>query len=413
MTGWRDSFAKWSWLPKLGIWALLLLWAAQGNVALESFWASGKDQRELNQKISEEDPALQKAARIRMERFGDKIWGKAQTIKSYGHKEYYADLRLLKLENRRIYYRELEECQRTADNLKRVSDWTYDIKMRSADYEKAKMEYWRESSSYARWLKQSDVYKNYFDRRMLEQHEPHKHKSSLDMLLLVLSFLSKLFGWFFTAYWRGLPLIALLYITRMIERGSWVRGRVLELKFLIATIAWPRYIMSYPFNLVRELRVEAELRRLGKAFRQFSPKEIDLVRRIANGSGYKEWLKSHREANKGHFQRTLLLAIVITIIAHALSPLVIRPLASRDGPAIEQSSENDVPITSISENSDRDDRVFSGQAFIPEPGSRRPIVVSLRVAQLLEKLSFDIFVAGIDHVPVSRLFSLRLLFTLN
>jgi len=132
---------------------------------------------------------------------------------------------------------------------------------------------------------------------------------------------NKFIHWGKTAYLRMIFIALFLYFVRISERsGSTILETILaeKKKFVLATIFWPVYFFKYPHNVVREIRVEAELRRLKGLFKAFTIREAGLVREVANSSFYKQWLAEYHQQNIGNFKRGLFLALITTLFIHLL-----------------------------------------------------------------------------------------------
>lgn len=127
--------------------------------------------------------------------------------------------------------------------------------------------------------------------------------------------------WFLVLYLRSLPFVVLWYLIRMCKcRGILETILAGKRKFVLAILAWPILFWRYPFNVLRLIRVEAELRRTGNLFRHFSLSEKLFVQKIANSEDFKGWLTQYRQQNKGKFQHSLLVALIVTIVFISVAP---------------------------------------------------------------------------------------------
>jgi hypothetical protein len=128
--------------------------------------------------------------------------------------------------------------------------------------------------------------------------------------------------WLLGVYFRGLLLSLLLFITRMSERGGILETILADKrKFLLSTAIWPAFIVKYPHNVVREIIVEAELRRMGDFFRRFKPEEKQLAREVAASGRYKEWLSGFHREHRLDFRRSLLLTLIPAILLYFFLPM--------------------------------------------------------------------------------------------
>ena len=127
----------------------------------------------------------------------------------------------------------------------------------------------------------------------------------------------KILSWLYLLYFRTMFLAVILYLARMGERKG-ILATILadKKKAFSATIAWPLFLYKYPYNIVREIRVEAELRRIKGLFKKLSLKEAGLVREIANSNNYRLWIKGYRRQHKTELQRGLFVAILATLFIH-------------------------------------------------------------------------------------------------
>lgn len=148
------------------------------------------------------------------------------------------------------------------------------------------------------------------------------------------------FLWLWTFYYRSLGLVLLLYLMRMWERRGILETILADKKkFVWAVPGWPVFIWQYPFNIIREIRVEAELRRMGDVFRRFSNKEREFVQKIANSDRYEQWLLTYRQRNQYRFRNGLLAALAVTILITAMAPAFSfgATISGTDPPAYQQA----------------------------------------------------------------------------
>lgn len=210
--------------------------------------------------------------------------------------------------------------------------------------------------------------------------------------------------WLITFYFRTLPLVALYYLTRMAQRKG-ILETILAGKsnFVAAILLFPFFFGKYPFNIIREIRVEAELRRMKQFFRVLSAKEAKAVKRIANSPYYEQWLASYRRQNQRKFKRGLILALGGTIVFHILLfPSMGKASEKTNGSAViacqgEQSHEQNVSSYS------QDSCQTQVQGIVPEADFvDSPVITSLIV--LLEEIVLSRRLDPPDRIPLSLLF---------
>jgi len=131
----------------------------------------------------------------------------------------------------------------------------------------------------------------------------------------VISFLLVLFGWCFIFYLRSIPLVFSYYLIRMSQRKGIFETILADKKrFFLAVFFWFIYFYKYPHNVVREIIVEAELRRIGNVFRKFAADEKELVIAVANSSNFASWIIGFHKENNNKFGRSISLALLAVII---------------------------------------------------------------------------------------------------
>lgn len=220
---------------------------------------------------------------------------------------------------------------------------------------------------------------------------------------------SKVFPFVLTFYLRTTLIMLFLYLVRLSERtSSTILGTILgdKKRFFFAIILWPIYFFKYPYNVVREIRVEAELRRLKGLFRVFSTKEIKLVREIANSAYYKQWLADFRYQRKDNFKRGLFLALFATLVLHLLisfnfnfSERIIRNsrLISYE---IEDRVENGKSLVS---NTDENNHQVEEWGVLSDPIFLEPLLPIITLV-FLKQVVCSRQPNGIDYVPRIPLF---------
>ena len=219
----------------------------------------------------------------------------------------------------------------------------------------------------------------------------------------------KICWWFVIFYLRMMPLSALLFLVRMSQRKGILQTILSDKKaFLLAVLAWPYGLVRYPYNIVREIRVEAELRRLGKLFRWLTPDEREKVREVANSSAYRPWIVEHRRLNAGLPQRWLLVALLGTVLLNLILPVLgsqshTRPIR---GPAEIHQTIRDGTGLILYESPSQDHQDQDGGACrhwvcptnLLEVSQPDTICWIVQVETLLT----NVFARAVDHVPVSR-----------
>lgn len=213
----------------------------------------------------------------------------------------------------------------------------------------------------------------------------------------------KVLHWFSTLYFRTIFLVLIFYLVRMSDRKGILNTILAEkMKFVSAIFLWPVFFVKYPFNVVREIRVEAELKRLKSLFRHLSPKEVRLVREVANSSYYKQWLISFNQGNKGKYRRGLFLALIATICFHLFIPstakaqnkesvLIVTISSQSHQTIIEDSSEN--------ENQQQTDQV----GLLPEPIIIKPLLF-VSIVLFVKEIWVSNMPDSIDYIPRNALF---------
>jgi hypothetical protein len=150
-----------------------------------------------------------------------------------------------------------------------------------------------------------------------------KGRKALDQKIVSNLKLIGLKNWLLIFYFRSIFLALLLYSLKMLSRKGILETILADKKkFLLAIVAWPLYIFRYPNNVVREIIVEAEMRRLGNLFRKFTSREKELVKNVANSVIYKNWLTTFQANNAEKFVRKLPVAIFATLLIVTLGLFV-------------------------------------------------------------------------------------------
>lgn len=219
-------------------------------------------------------------------------------------------------------------------------------------------------------------------------------------------------GWLAILYLRSIVMSSLLYLLVIAKRDGFraVIPTICRQKarYVIASIAWPAFFWRFPYNILRELWVEAQLRRFGDLFRWLTPDEREKVRVIANSSAYKGWMVEHRRLHAGLPQRWLLVALLGTILFNLILPVLgsekhTRPIR---GPAEIHQTIRDGTGEILYESSPPDHQDQDGgtcqhwvcPANLVEVSQPDTIYWIVQVEILLT----SVFERAVDHVPVSR-----------
>ncbi len=151
-------------------------------------------------------------------------------------------------------------------------------------------------------------------------------------------------------------LIILIYLARLAERE--LDERFCWMRFVLAVVFWPGFFWRYPFNILKELWVEAQIRRIGPLFRRLSLQEQTAVRKVGtyNQQAYTTWLAGFQTSHQAFFRRGVLTAILGTLIIQFLSIIVFPTpvnassrqssnstitISVRDGPTTNERGDND------------------------------------------------------------------------
>jgi len=209
-------------------------------------------------------------------------------------------------------------------------------------------------------------------------------------------------GWLLKLYLRVMFLMLPLLLMRMInDRGILETILADKRKFVLALLLWPYFFSKYPNNVVREIIVEAELRRIGKLFRRFTSSEKEDVRRIANSSKYGQWLRQQRRQPAFCFERCLLIAVLGTLICSLL------PTRAKASTTVDQHSgqvqivqvARDGPTLTVGDHSDDCNTSTGVVAALPEAFQMPELAVVSLVIEDKPPLKRRIS-SAIDHVPL-------------
>lgn len=349
------------WLPlfKASLYVLWLLWALQINFSEISNDVNGKDLR-LN---------AEKSRRANL--FLGNLVEKARSKKeNYSPKDYYDDLRLIQEEN--LF--DFALCP-FASNLSYSINDLWEIVFRNDindHYTWGEID--REGDAYNKWELENGY-----------RRKPENLKWR------------KVFPWLNVFYLRTLFLVTILYLSRMYERKDKILNVILreKIKFLSAIIVWPVFLYKYPYNIVREIRTEAELRRTKGLFSKLSLRDMYLVRKIANSDNYHSWIEDRRQVV---LQTGLFVAIIATLLIHFFSIFEVRRRSSPIKEIVLIVSISNAPVCETSDILDCDNQ------FIREKDDLLERKVCLGVVYSPEWIFSTRSPEIIDYVPRSSPF---------
>lgn len=298
--------AEYSWIFKIGI---VLFWI---------FWAGGLWKPLSIGLKAERD--CQKSRNIIEERekisclynFVKETTSKAKSLGcSYGPHNYFEDLKA-------IYAKE-EELGCSAGCLTSELTCIVDRNIKKGLYSTNEISI--ESQAFSEWLKGGRKKGEIVTNVSSAEIKRNRPKNFSDFLTWLLIF-----------YRRSIFLAITFFLLRMAERNGILETILAEKrKFALAALGWPFYFHKYPYNVVREIRVEAELRRLGKIFRRLTVQEQEMIRRIANSDQYFNWINAFRAKNESRFQRGLIIALLAILCLRVVWPVVSAEASTRNG----------------------------------------------------------------------------------
>lgn len=392
----KSFLYEYSWLLKTGIVFALIFWALQGwsGVVYMSKYSEQEESTESIRFMTDEERDSFLRAREEVLRFCYKVLDQAReknkTEEGYTHYDYFNDKKRIRAKNAELYPKVIDvdfpiNVELSGMHLRNKHANQYDFDIAKEGYKK--------------WLRESNVPKSRDDFYLLAEDEKQE---PVDWT----SVFQSITGWILTCYLRGFGLALLLYLIRMSDYFSkGILGTILadKKRFLLAVLFWPVFLMKYPSNVIREVVVEAELRRMGNLFRKFTSEERELVCRVAESANFWRWIFNFHSENQNNFQKSFVVALVVTILIN-LVPIQVQAddfdqcELTRDGPEI-------VLVLFVSDCDETDNQkicdCFKGIALFDN---------SLRLrANLLTAISFfrlrifqaKEFFQKIDHVPIS------------
>lgn len=296
-----ESFLdKYSWLLKSGIWMLLILWAAQINSVFVFGFNDIKNQpprdSELEQKFERAINSLNQKQLKEAKEKGS----------LYGPEDYFDDLKeieLLKYEfspaSEPFSSFLLTIPQLQAMCMENVGDG-------NETYRISEMSYAAENYRY--WLQGGGPSGDEFQEKLDEM-------SMGEIINIVFDYFSNL-------YLKGFFLALFLFLIKMANRRGILETIFADkVRFVYSVLLWPFFLMKYPHNVVKEIIVEAELRRIGNLFRRLTPDERDLVRSVAESKGFWKWIRGFHLENKLVFERSFVVALAAVIVINVFSPI--------------------------------------------------------------------------------------------
>lgn len=219
--------------------------------------------------------------------------------------------------------------------------------------------------------------------------------------------LTKKMTWLWGIWLRGMVVMFFLFLLRMVERRGILETILADkMRFYKAIVDWPVHMFSYPENVVREIQVEAELRRIGGLFRRLNPVERLTIRRIAGASDYTERIATLRQNHSPEWQRGFVLALLATLFCLAFVPRsCLKNATASEGKttAIQAHDTRAGPMVIMTHSSDHQESPdWRTTADLPSP------VLWVRQVALRLLNEFTIHrrqevLRAIDHVPVSIL----------
>jgi len=215
-----------------------------------------------------------------------------------------------------------------------------------------------------------------------------------------------IFSWAMVLYQRGLVLVLLLYLTCMHERKGILQTILADKKrFAYSLLLWPYFILRYPSNVVQEIVVETEFRRMGNAFRRLSDAERKIVETVANSTGYREWIVTFRAANRVQMQRSFLCALLLVLVIHLFLPTIScaqQTDPTRAGPMLVMDSGHMQVASGYHQTNEVQAQVFQELQFVAIPVTFNVIIEESEAASFREKIFhyLMLLVFSIDHVPL-------------
>ncbi len=374
----KRIFDEFSWIFKIALCLIWVLWAGQLFGPIKSYF-----QQEIQYQKSR-DVQLEKEQTITLRNFVlGKIEAAKEKGKNYSPKAYFEDLKeinIKKEELRFAYGESFKICQLQNllnQNYRKGFYTDSDISLAASDYSE-----WRKAGG-AVGEKNREEIKTYFRSQGWEQ----------------LGF------WLMIFYLRSILLSLLLYLVRMTERKGILETILADKrKFVFSILAWPLCLFKYPYNIVREIRVEAELRRLGKVFRKLTGREKKLIQEIANSNFYSSWIIGFHKKYANKFQRGLAITFLVTImfgVFFSFTSVFAKDLHIKNVHRITITVENQRYQSGI--NDLTDGNCFENQIVLPIVFRIEKSEQFVRLKKCKKVFAKLILFFKIDHIPISPL----------
>ncbi len=386
---------EYSWLFKTGIFFAMVFWAFQGwnGVVYMSKYSEQEESTESIRFMTDEERDSFLRAREEVLRFCYKVLDQAReknkTEEGYTHYDYFNDKKRIRAKNAELYPKVIDVDFPVNVELSGMHLRNKYANQNDLDIAK---------ENYKQWLRESNVPKSRDDFYLLAED---KRQEPVDWT----SVFQSITNWTSTCYLRGFGLALLLYLIRMSDYFSkGILGTILadKKRFLLAVFFWPVFLMKYPSNVIREIVVEAELRRMGNLFRKFTSKERELVCRVAESANFWRWIFNFHSENRNNFQRSFVAALAVTILVN-LVPIQVqaddfdRCELTRDGPEI-------VSVLSVSDCDETDNQkicdCFKQTVSLDDVFKLRADLLTVVVSFCLRIFRTKEVFEKIDHVPI-------------
>lgn len=220
--------------------------------------------------------------------------------------------------------------------------------------------------------------------------------------------LNNFLHWCLVFYYRSLILSLILYLIRMCSRKGILETILADKKrFFMSVVLWPLFITRYPHNVVREIILEAELRRIGSLWRKLDPREKRLVQKIASRSKteYRKWISDFETKHAHGLKRSFewaLVGTVLVLLSQTVTPISVNA-EMRNTNYIERGKvydEYDTHMNSPGDNGnsfspDNTPVAWVEKIFIP------PVLCLTRKLEILfERLKLKEFARSVFKIPV-------------
>jgi len=381
-----------SWVFYVLVGCLWVFWATQAGGPLYN----GMRQEMARERVYQAGRTMESDRRDNMlyHTAAGKLIDRAHKLgRKYSPKQYFADLKEIdKLERR---YPRVAFAQSEITDLQELS-WANSRMGLFTENEIIKA---REDYKHYR----EDVLHEVPDRAMENWMKAH---GWLGLILAILK-------WVLIFFFRSMPLALILYLMRMAAIGrKGILATILadKLRFAAAIIAWPYFISRYPHNVVREIVVEAELRRIGKVFRFLSREEKAIVREVAarDTRSYSDWRFRFHTRHATSFERTLIVSIFLTLTFMVLAPF----LGKASGEEMERQRGSPhvamcaVDWQNLGQHSANDNS--NSAPDYPTLSANFPLILHELVSwfeKIEQKVQGLILIKAVEHIPISlRLF---------